>query len=248
MAGHSKWANIKHRKNAQDAKRSKLFTKLLKEITVAARTGSPEPENNPRLRLAIQNARGANVPNENVNRAIKKAIGEDSSNFQELTYEGYGPNGVAVFVECATDNLNRTVSNIRSYFNKANGNLSKKGSLDHLFNQKGEFHIDMPDSMNLEDLELELIDAGAEEVDENEGQLLVYCAREDFGALQDKLEALSITPREAGLRRIPVVRQQVDPDTFAKANKLIENLEEDDDVQQVYHDMEITEELMASIE
>lgn len=248
MAGHSKWANIKHRKGAQDARRSRLFTKLIKEISIAARTGSPEPENNPRLRLAIQNARGANVPNDNIQRALKKAAGEDGARYHELTYEGYGPHGVAIFVEASTDNINRTVSNVRSYFNKMGGSLGKHGSLEHLFNLKGEFQFELPENMDREELELELIDAGAEEVDEDEGQMLVYCAREDFGRLQEKFDELGIELREAGLRRIPVVRQAISPENFASVNKLIELLEDDDDVQKVYHDMEITEEMLSSLD
>lgn len=248
MAGHSKWANIKHRKGAQDAKRSKLFTKLIKEISIAARAGSPEPENNPRLRLAIQNARGANVPNDNIQRALKKAAGDDGASYQELTYEGYGPHGVAIFVEASTDNINRTVSNVRSYFNKTGGSLGKNGSLEHLFNQKGEFQFELPENMDREELELELIDAGAEDVDEDEGQMLVHCAREDFGRLQEKLDELGIEVKEAGLRRIPVIRQEIAAEHFPSVNKLIELLEDDDDVQKVYHDMEITEEMLASLD
>lgn len=141
MAGHSKWANIKHRKGAQDKKRAKIFTRILKEITVAARDGGPDAEANPTLRLAIQNAKGANIPKDTIERAVNKGSGSDADNLQFLTYEGYGPFGVAVFLECMTDNINRTVANIRSVFSKAGGSLGTNGSLNFIFNQKGVFEI-----------------------------------------------------------------------------------------------------------
>ncbi len=248
MAGHSKWANIKHRKGAQDAKRGKIFTKLIKEITVASREGGPEPDSNPRLRLAIQNAKGQNMPKDTIERAINKGQGNNAADYTELTYEGYAPHGVAVFVECATDNLNRTVSNVRSYFNKSGGSLGKNGSVEFLFERKGVFSLKLPEGgINLEEIELELIDGGMEEMEENEGYLTIYCAMEDFGALQDKLEELKLETEEAGLQRIPTTTVTLSNEQFQSVMKLIDKLEDDDDVQKVYHNLEVTEEQVELI-
>lgn len=244
MAGHSKWANIKHRKGAQDAKRGKIFTKLLKEISVAARTSGGDPDTNPRLRLAIQNAKSANVPKDNIERAVKKAIGEDGADYTEITYEGYAPNGVAVFVECATDNLNRTVSNVRSIFNKNGGNLATNGSVEFLFERKGIFLFKKPEEMDIEAFELEIIDAGAEEIELEDEYVNVTCALEDFGSLQKKFDELEIETEEAGLQRIPTTTVSLEDEQFMQSMKLIEKMEDDDDVQKVYHNLEISEEQM----
>ena len=161
MAGHSKWANIKHRKGAQDAKRGKVFTKIIKEIAVSVKVGGSDIDSNPRLRSAIQNAKGVNMPKDNILRAIKKASGNDAESYTEVNYEGYGPGGIAIFIECATDNINRTVAEIRSIFNKNNGELGKNGSLEYLFDRKGLFVIDKEKiKINLEELEMDLIDFG----------------------------------------------------------------------------------------
>lgn len=242
MAGHSKWANIKHRKGAQDAKRGKVFTKLIKEITVATKESGPDPDANPRLRLAIQNAKGKNMPKDTIARAISKGQGSDMGDITELTYEGYAPHGVAVMVECATDNLNRTVSNVRSYFNKSGGSLGKNGTVEFLFARKGIFTFKLPENQDVESLTLELIDAGLEEIEENEGFVTLACAMEDFGTLQNKLEALKINTEEAGLQRIPTNEIALNNAQFEQVIKLIDKLEDDDDVQKVYHNMEITEE------
>lgn len=241
MAGHSKWANIKHRKGAQDAKRGKIFTKLIKEITVSAREGGPDPEINPRLRLAIQNAKGQNMPKDNIERAINKGSGKDAVDYSELTYEGYGLHGVAVFVECATDNLNRTVSNVRSLFSKYGAGLGVNGSVEYLFDRKGTFLIEQPEGLDQDDITLELIDGGAEEVEFEEGYISVTSAMEDFGTMQTKLDELGLEAETAELLRIPKTTVTLDDEGVAKVMKLIDALEDDDDVQKVYHNLEITE-------
>lgn len=247
MAGHSKWANIKHRKGAQDAKRGKIFTKLIKEITVSAREGGPDPDTNPRLRLAIQNAKGQNMPKDNIERAINKGAGKDAVDYQELTYEGYGPNGVAVFVECATDNLNRTVSNVRSLFSKYGGSLGVNGSVEYLFDRKGTFLIKQAEGMDEDDITLELIDGGAEEVEFNDGYISVTSAMEDFGSMQQKLDELGLEAENAELMRIPQTTVSLDDTSFGTVMKLIDALEDDDDVQKVYHNLDATEEQLESL-
>ena len=241
MAGHSKWANIKHRKGAQDAKRGKIFTKLIKEITVATKEGGPDPDGNPRLRLAIQNAKGKNIPKDTIERAVKKGSGADAVDYTEITYEGYGPSGVAVFVECATDNLNRTVASVRAIFSKNGGNLATNGSVDYLFERKGVFLIKMQEGADEDEVTLELIDGGAEEVDFAEGYINVACALEDFGNLQKKLEEMALEVESAELDRIPTTMVSLDDDGFGKAMKLIDAMEDDDDVQKVYHNIDATE-------
>tara|TARA_B100000925_G_scaffold184331_1_gene139230 strand:+ start:7095 stop:7829 length:735 start_codon:yes stop_codon:yes gene_type:complete len=244
MAGHSKWANIKHRKGAQDAKRGKIFTKLIKEITVAVKTGGPDAESNPRLRLALQNARGQNMPKDTVERAIKKASGAGAENYDEVTFEGYGPDGIAVFVECATDNNTRTVSNVRSYFRKFNGSLGKDGCLQFVFDRKGIFLIEN-NGMDEDDFTMDMIDAGAEDVEFNEELITVSSVMEDFGAIQKKLHELDIEPKEAGLQRIPNNMKETNKSNFDTFMKLIDALEEDDDVQKVYHNLEFNEAFLS---
>lgn len=242
MAGHSKWANIKRRKGAQDAKRGKIFTKLIKEITVAARVGGADPEGNPRLRLAIQNAKGVNMPKDNIERAISKGAGADSEDYIETTYEGYASHGVAVFVETTTDNLNRTVSSVRSIFSKYGGSLGTNGSLEFIFDRKGVFSIPLPEGFDLDELTLELIDAGAEDIENADGYLHITCAMEDFGSLQRKLESLNIEAENAELQRVPNTTVELDNEALSTVMKLIDTLEDDDDVQKVYHNIEINEE------
>lgn len=244
MAGHSKWANIRHRKGAQDAKRGKIFTKLIKEITVAVKTGGVDPDSNPRLRSAIQSARGQNMPKDNIDRAIKKASGEGVDQIEETTFEGYGPDGIAVFVECATDNNTRTVGNIRSYFRKYGGNLGKDGCLEFVFTRKGIFTLDA-EGLDEDKLTLELIDAGAEDVESDDGHITVTTAMEDFGSVQKKLNELTIEPKEAGLRRLPTTTKEISKDTWDSFSKLIDAIEDDDDVQQVYHNVEFSEDFLT---
>ncbi|MBR9860261.1 YebC/PmpR family DNA-binding transcriptional regulator [bacterium] len=249
MAGHSKWANIKHRKAAQDAKRSKVWTRIIKELTIAARDGGPDPDTNPALRLAIQNAKGANMPKDTMERAIKKGSGDEAKDLQEVTYEGYAPNGVAVFIEATTDNLNRTVANVRSIFNKYDGSLGTNGSLSFIFDQKGVFTIDnsTTGSIGKDDLELELIDGGAEEVEWDDEITIVTTSFEDYGNMQSKLAELGIEAKSTELQRIPVTTTELDVETAQKVLKIIEKFEEDDDVQAVYHNLEMTDELLERL-
>jgi len=247
MSGHSKWSTIKRKKGAKDAARSKVFSKLIKEIQIAAKMGGPDPEGNPRLKMAIQNGKAENLPKDNIERAIKKASGADATNYEEVVYEGYAPHGIAVMVECTTDNTNRTVANIRSYFNKFNGSLGKTGSLGHIFDQKGVFTF-KDGQKKLEDIELDLIDAGAEDIDTDEGYIEVSCAREDFGSLQKKFDELKIEIENAGLKRIPKDTKALTLAEFQSVMKLVDIIEEDDDVQNVYHNIELTDELLSSLE
>ncbi len=242
MSGHSKWSTIKRKKGAIDAKRGKIFTKIIKEIIIAAKEGGGDPETNARLRLAVQNAKGANMPKDNIERAIKKAVGSDAESFIETTFEGYGPAGIAVFVECLTDNNNRTVAAVRSSFNKYGGNLGTNGSLSFLFERKGVFTI-KNEGFSVEEIELEMIDAGAEDIEVEGDTLTVTCAMEDFGSVNRKLNELEIEPDDAGLKRIPHETKKVDLESAKKVIRFIEVLEDDDDIQNVYHNLEMTEEL-----
>jgi len=250
MAGHNKWSKIKRKKGANDAKRSKLFSRVIKEITVAVKEGgSDDPDFNPRLRLAVANAKGVNMPKDNIERAIKKASDSDTAELFQPTYEGYAPGGVAVFVETTTDNLNRTVASVRSIFSKYGGNLATNGSVDFLFERKGIFVIPVGDRTR-EDLELQLIDAGAEdlEYEADENTMIVIVEFTDFGPVQQKLEELGIEAKSANLERIPVTTTELSVNDARKALNLIEQLEEDDDVQNVYHNLEMTEELEAALD
>ncbi len=247
MSGHNKWSKIKRKKGAEDAKRSKIFSKIIKEITVAVREGgSPDPDFNPRLRAAIANAKGVNMPKDNVERAIKKASESGGAQFLELTYEGYAPGGIALFVECTTDNQNRTVSNVRSYFNKHGGNLATSGSVDFLFDRKGIFVVPQGE-LDEDEFTLELIDAGAEDVELEDGEFTITCSFEDFGNMQKFLEEKQVEVSSAGLQRIPKNTVSVDLDTARKVLRLIDVLEDDDDVQAVYHNMELTDEIIAEL-
>jgi YebC/PmpR family DNA-binding regulatory protein len=246
MSGHSKWSTIKRKKGALDAKRSKIFSKIIKDINIAVKDGGPDPEGNPRLRLAIANAKGANMPKDNVARAINKAADKDAASFTEITYEGYAPNGVAVYVECTTENVQRTVANVRMYFNKFGGNLGTNGSLSFLFDRKGIFTVPKAD-IDQEEFEMELIDAGAEDIELEEGFFTVTTAMEDFGSMIKKLEELGIEPETASLQRIPKDTVKLDIETARRVMKLIEAFEDDDDVQNVYHNLELTDELMEEM-
>jgi len=246
MSGHNKWSTIKRKKGAIDAKRGKIFTKIIKEIIIAAKEGGGDADSNARLRLAIQNAKGANMPKDNIDRAIKKAVGSDAENFIEASFEGYAPSGIAVFVECLTDNNNRTVASVRSAFNKHGGNLGTNGSLAFLFERKGVFTI-KNEGLNLEEIELEMIDAGAEDFEVDGDTLTVTCAKEDFGSVNRKLNELGIEVDEAGLKRIPNDTKKLDVESAKKVLRLIDVLEDDDDVQNVYHNLEMTDELAAEL-
>lgn len=246
MSGHSKWSTIKRKKGAADSKRSMIFSKMIKEITVAVKEGGNDPDSNPRLRLAINNAKGVSMPKDNIQRAINKGSDKDASNFQEMTFEGYANGGIAIFIEATTDNAQRTISNIRSYFNKYNGNLGTNGSLSFLFDRKGVFSVPAGD-LNQDDFELELIEAGAEEIELEEGFFNITTAMEDFGNMMKKLEELKIEAESSELQRIPKDTTVLDLETAQKVMKLIEVFEDDDDVQAVYHNMELTDDLLATL-
>lgn len=257
MSGHSKWSKIKRAKGAQDAKRGKIFTKLNKEITIAVKEGgNSDPDSNPRLRLAIQNAKGANMPKDNVERAIKKAAGEGGETYHETSYEGYAPGGIAIFVETMSDNLNRTVASVRSIFTKGGGNLGTNGSLTFLFDRKGVFILDgnALNGMDPDELEMELIDGGAEEVEKIPGDeegvedIEISTAFEDFGTMQNKLEDLGIEAKTASTPRIPNNTESLDISTAKRVFHLIEKFEDEDDVQNVYHNLELSDELIAALE
>jgi len=248
MSGHNKWSTIKRKKGALDSKRSKIFSKIIKEITVVVRESGPDPDSNPRLRLAIANAKGASMPKDNIERAINKGKDKDTANFSELTYEGYLPNGIAVYVECTTDNQQRTVSNIRAIFNKYGGSMGTTGSLSFLFNRKGVFTIPKKDDMDLDEFELEMIDAGAEDISESDGVLTVITPMEEFGRMQKKLEEMHIEAENAELQRIPNETVKLDLEGAKKVLKVIEIFEDDDDVQKVFHNLEITEEIMDEMD
>ncbi len=247
MSGHNKWSTIKRKKGALDAKRSKIFSRIIKEIQIAIKEGGPNPEANPRLRLAIQNAKGANMPKENIQRAISKANSE-GGNLQEVTFEGYAPGGVAIFIECLTDNNNRTVSNIRAIFNKRGGNLGTNGSLSFLFERKGVFTIPKTQIKNMEEFELEVIDAGVEDIEDNDDIIILTCPMESFGKVNKKLEDMKIEPENAELRRIPNDYKKLDLETAQKVLKMIEEFEDNDDVQNVWHNLEMTDEIVNSME
>ncbi len=246
MSGHNKWSTIKRKKGALDAKRSKIFSKIIKEITVAVKEGGADPDGNPRLRLAIANAKGASMPKDNIARAINKGSEKDSANYQETSYEGYAPNGIAIFVEATTDNVQRTVSSVRSYFNKFGGSLGTNGSLAFLFDRKGVFDIPKG-NIKLDDIEMDLIDGGAEDIQIEDDTITVTTAMEDFGQMLKKLEELNIEPENAELQRIPKNTVKVDKDTAQKVMKLIDLFEDDDDVTNVFHNMEITDEMMEEM-
>jgi YebC/PmpR family DNA-binding regulatory protein len=246
MSGHSKWSTIKRKKGAADAKRSKMFSRIAKEITIAVREGGNDPESNPRLRVAINNGKGINMPKENISRAISKAE-KDGSVLQELSFEGYLPFGIAVFIECLSDNNNRTVSNIRSIFNKRGGNLGTNGSLSFLFDRKGIIQIPKG-NLDADQIQLEIIDAGVEEFEVEEDIFVITTALEDFGAVQKKLEELGITPENAELQRIPNDTKTLPVSDAVKILKIIEEFEEDEDVQNVFHNLEITDKVVAEME
>lgn len=248
MSGHNKWSTIKRKKGAIDAKRSKIFSKLSKEITIAVKEGGGhDPDYNSKLRIAVQNAKGVNMPKDNIERAIKKGD-QDGANFSAISFEGYAAHGIAVFVECLTDNNNRTVSNVRSAFNKYNGALGTNGSLGFLFDRKGVFEFEITPSMNFEELELEFIDAGAEDIEIDDNNVTITCALEDFGNLNKKFEELKIIPSSAELERIPNDTKELSVDAARSVMKLIDALEDDDDVQKVFHNLEMTDELAESME
>lgn len=247
MSGHSKWANIKHKKSKMDAQKGKIFTKVAREITVAVRQGgSADPTGNMRLKLALQKAKEANLPNDNVQRAIQKGLGaSDGVNYEELTYEGYGPAGVAVMVEAVTDNRNRTAGEIRHLFSKYGGNLGETGCVGWMFDKKGLFIIDKSATkLDEEDLMLLALEAGAEDFHANEDGFEITTAPDDFADVQEKLAAANVKTSVAQISLIPQNEITLQGDDIPKMLKLMEMLEDHDDVQEVYANFDIPEELM----
>lgn len=236
-----KWNNIKMKKAAQDKMRSANYTKILREITMAVRSAGPLPESNFGLKIALVKAKENNVPRDNIERAIKKGSGEGGENYEEINYEGYGLDGVAIFVEAATDNPTRTIGNIRSYFNRWGGAVGTQGCLQFVFERKAVFTV-KADGLDIDDLTMNLIDAGCEDIESEDGFLTIKGAVESYGDLHKKLEELKIKVEESGLERLPLNTKEVkDQENYGKILKLVEVLEEDDDVQKVYHNMDFNE-------
>ena len=236
MSGHSKWSTIKRKKEAQDSKRGKIFARLSKEISVAVREGkNADPDTNPRLRLALQNARASNMPKENIEKALQKGQGGDQKNLHIQVYEGYGPSGTAIYVECMTDNVHRTVSQIRHIFSKYGGNLTTSGSLSFLFSRKGYFLVEKDNIDTDETLALKLIDAGAEEFETIDAQSAIYCPFEAFGNLQKTIESENVPIIEANTVRIPHTFAETDPQHLSTLQKLLHTLDENEDVQEIFH-------------
>lgn len=226
----------KARKMKRWSAMAKTFTRLGKDIVMAVKEGGPDPEANSKLRAVIQNCKSANMPKDNIERAIKRASDKNQGDYKTVLFEGYAPHGIAVLVETATDNNNRTVANIRSYFNKCNGNLGTSGSVEFMFDHTCNFRI-QDNNLNLEELELELIDFGAEEVFRDEDGIIVYAPFESFGSLQKELEAKDFEILSSGFERIPQVTKSLNDEQTEEVNKLLEMIEEDDDVQNVYHSL-----------
>ncbi|MFZ1340054.1 MAG: YebC/PmpR family DNA-binding transcriptional regulator [Paracoccaceae bacterium] len=246
MAGHSKWANIQHRKGKQDGIRSKMFSKLSKEITVAAKMGDPDPDKNPRLRLAVKAAKAVSMPKDVIDRAVKKSQMGDAADYTEIRYEGYGTGGIAVIVEALTDNLNRTASNVRSYFTKAGGNMGQTGSVSHSFDRVGEISYP-PAAGSADDVMLAAIEAGAEDVESDDDGHWIYCKVEDLSTVSDALEKALGESTESKLVWRPQSRTEVDLETAQKLMKLVDLLEDDDDVQEVTHNFDVPEEIAAQL-
>ena len=247
MAGHSKWANIQHRKGAQDKKRGKLFTKLIREITVAAKMGGGDLNSNPRLRMAVDKAKGQSMPKDNIERAIKRGSGDmDGADFQEIRYEGYGPGGSAVMVDCLTDNLNRTVAEVRHAFTKFGGNLGTDGSVNYLFNHVGQ--IMFPASSDEDTIMEAAIDAGAEDVIVDDDQSIeVLTDPAEFEDVRDKIVASGLEPDNAELTMRASTSAELDAKSAASMIKLLEMLDDLDDVQQVYSNADISAEILEQI-
>jgi len=245
MAGHSKWANIQHRKGAQDAKRGKIFTRLIREITIAARMGGDEINSNPRLRAAVDTARSSNMSNDTIERAIKRGAGGlEGQDVEEIRYEGYGPGGVAIMVDCMTDNRNRTVAEVRHAFSKRGGNLGAEGSVGYLFTKLGQFYFSKENS---EDKIMEVaLDAGAQDVQTlDDGTIEVICTPEDFEAINAAMKKSNLLPAHAAVSMVASVQVEVQGEDAEKLVKLLEMLEDLDDVQNVYSNAEIPAEYLT---
>ncbi|MFO7310740.1 MAG: YebC/PmpR family DNA-binding transcriptional regulator [Bacillota bacterium] len=249
MAGHSKWANIKHKKEKEDARRGKLFTKLSRQITVAAREGGPDPAANARLRLAIEKARAVNMPMENIERAIKRGTGElEGANYEELIYEGYGPGGVAIMLEIMTDNRNRTASEVRHLFSRYGGNLGETGCVAWMFERRGLITIDRRSVQDEDALLLAAAEAGADDVKSNDDQFEVYTDPDVLEQAKDYLAQAGYTIASAGLTMIPKTSVQVVGEDAARLMKLLDALEDHDDVQEVYANFDVPDEVLQALE
>ena len=248
MSGHSKWSTIKRKKGANDAKRGKIFSKLIKEITVSARQGGGDPDGNPRLRSAIAAAKAENMPKDNIERAIAKGSGGgDGDAYEEILYEGYGPGGVAVLVECMTDNRNRTVADVRHYFAKSNGNLGENGCVAWMFDKKGQILVDK-EKITEEDLMDKALEAGADDVIEDENEFQVLTSVDEFNDVRDGLEEQGVEFLEASISMIPQNTIEVEDEKVAGSLlKLLENLEDHDDVQKVHANFDIDQDLMEKL-
>ena len=241
MSGHSKFANIKHKKEKNDAKKGKIFTVIGREIAVAVKEGGPDPDNNSKLRDVIAKAKANNMPNDTIERGIKKAAGDaDSVNYEQITYEGYGPSGVAIIVDTLTDNKNRTASNVRSAFTKGNGNVGTPGCVSYMFEKKGQIIIDKEEcEMDADDLMMMALDAGAEDFVEEDDSFEVLTAPEDFSQVREALEKEGIAMADANVTMIPGTTVQLtNPDDIKSLQKTLNLLDDDDDVQEVYHNWE----------
>jgi YebC/PmpR family DNA-binding regulatory protein len=226
----------KHKMFARFDRMAKAFTRIGKEISIAVKQGGPHPENNPKLRLAIQNAKGVNMPKDRVDAAIKRASSKEEKDFQEVTYEGYAPHGVPIIVECATDNPTRTVANVRLHFAKNGGSMGNSGSVLFLFERRGVFKFD-PAKINVDDLELDLIDAGAEDIERGEEEVVIYTKFTEFGHMQKFLEAQHLEAKSSEIHYVPTTTKELSEEQQDEVFKLVETLEADDDVQQVYHNL-----------
>ncbi len=242
MSGHSKWSTIKRKKGANDAQRAKIFTKIAREIIVAVKNGGPDPENNSRLKDVIAKARSNNMPNDNIQRTIKKAAGSgDTDNYESITYEGYGPNGVAVIVDALTDNRNRTAADVRHAFDKFGGNMGTSGCVSFMFDNKGVIIIEN-DEIDEDEITMDALEAGAEDIEVEEGVIEITTAPEDFGAVREALEA-KYTLSDAQISMVPqTMTELTDPDSIKNMGRMLEMLEDNDDVQNVYHNWDMPDE------
>jgi len=239
----------KGRKMKRWSKMAKTFTRIGKDIVMAVKDGGPDPDTNSRLRQIMQNAKSANMPKDNVLRAIKNASNKDTANYEEMSLEGYAMHGIAVFVDCASNNNNRTVADVRSYFSKCDGAMGTNGSLEFIFDRKGVFTINPEQiKIDVEELEMELIDAGLEDLEVDEEAVTIYCEYADFNNMQTKLEELEIEIENSELQRIPNNTKKISAEQAEKVLKLLDLLEENDDVQQVFHNMELTEEILNAMD
>jgi YebC/PmpR family DNA-binding regulatory protein len=247
MSGHSKWSTIKRKKGAEDAKRGKIFTRIAREITVAARDGGGDPDTNPALRLAIEKARAANMPKDNIERAVKRGTGElEGGQLEEVFYEGYAPHGVALLVKCLTDNRNRTLADVRRIFNRSGGNLAEAGAVAWMFDTKGYIAV-ARDDMDPDDIFMMAVDAGAEDVEISDDFVEIYTEPGDLHVVRDSLAGSGLSVEDAELSQVPKTLMTVAEKETLQLMTMIEHLEELDDVQQVYSNLDISEEILATV-